>query len=160
LRLGWLETWASAPWLFIINLTRHRNSQRILPTMASVFISHRRSDASEAEHLAHDIRAAGHTVWLDDWEIDLGDSIVGRMQEGLAASRYLVLCYSTSDVLAPWISREWLSALARQMNGASVKLLPVVLTGGGPPAILSDIHYVDLTKDWDEAMGRLLRAIR
>ena len=110
--------------------------------------------------MAQEIRAAGHKVWLDDWEINVGDSIVGRMQEGLEASAYLVLCYSNSDVLAPWISREWLSALARQMNGANVKVLPVVLTGGGPPAILSDIQYADLTKNWSVAIKSLLRAIR
>jgi hypothetical protein len=128
--------------------------------MASVFISHRRSDADEAEKLAQEIRAAGHNVWLDDWEINVGDSIVGRMQEGLQTSAYLVLCYSSSNVLAPWISREWFSVLARQMNGANVKILPVVLTGGIPPAILSDIQFADLTKNRAQAIKSLLKAIR
>jgi hypothetical protein len=64
--------------------------------MANVFISHRRPDAREAEKLATAIKNAGHTVWLDDWNIDIGDSIVGRMHEGLDTSGYLVLCYSVS----------------------------------------------------------------
>jgi hypothetical protein len=128
--------------------------------MAHVFISHRRADASQAEKLANDIRGAGHEVWLDDWEINIGDSIVGRMQGGLEASAYLVLCYSAIGVMAPWISREWMSALARQMNGSNVKILPVILTGGGPPAILGDIQYADLVADWDAGVKSLLRAIR
>jgi|ERR1051325_530571 hypothetical protein len=128
--------------------------------MANVFISHRRADAVLAEKLAKEIVDAGHKVWLDEWNIKLGDSIVGRMQEGLEDASYLVLCYSSAGVLAPWISREWMSALARQMNTSSVKLLPVILTGGTPPAILSDIQYADLTVDWDAGVKRLLRAIR
>jgi hypothetical protein len=128
--------------------------------MAHVFISHRRADAPEAEKLARAIRDAGHTVWLDDWNINIGDSIVGRMQEGLDASAYLVLCYSSIGVTAPWISREWMSTLARQLNGSNVKLLPVLLTGGGPPAILSDIQYADMVADWDTGVENLLRAIR
>ena len=128
--------------------------------MSNVFISHRRADAAQAEKLAIDIKNRGHKVWLDDWEINIGDSIVGRMQEGLEVASYLVLCYSEKGVTAPWISREWMSALARQMQGAKVKILPVLLTGGNPPAILSDIQYADLVADWHTGVEQLLRAIR
>lgn len=128
--------------------------------MATVFVSHRRSDAVEAVALADDIRSAGHQVWLDDWEIGIGDSIVAKMNEGLGGAAYLVLCYSKAGSEAPWMGREWLSALARQMNGSGVKVLPVILTGGSPPAILADIQYADLTKDRPAAVKSLLRAIR
>ena len=100
--------------------------------MAKVFVSHRRADAARAEALASEIRSAGHDVWLDDWEIGIGNSIVGRMQDGLQNTAYLVLCYSTErGVLAPWVSREWMSALSRQLEGAEIKLLPAKLTDGG-----------------------------
>ena len=129
--------------------------------MAHIFISHRRADAIQAERLAKDVAKAGHRVWLDDWDINIGDSIVGRMQEGLESSAYLVLCYSSAGVMAPWISREWMSALARQMNGCNVRVLPVILTtGGSPPAILSDIQYADLTADWHVGLEALLKGIR
>jgi hypothetical protein len=128
--------------------------------MANVFISHRKPDAAEAERLALAIQAAGHRVWFDEWELNIGDSIVGRMNEGLEGAAYLVLCYSSSGVDSPWMRREWLSALARQLSGPRVKVLPVVLTGGKPPAILSDIKYADLVKDWNRGLAELLRAIK
>ena len=128
--------------------------------MANVFISHRRSDASAAEKLAEHIKSGGHQVWFDEWEINIGDSIVERMHEGLEDAAYLVLCYSSDGVMAPWISREWMSALARQLDGQHVKILPVLLTGGSPPAILADIKYADLVGDWDRGVQQLLRAIR
>ena len=128
--------------------------------MANVFISHRRNDINEAEKLAEEIRDAGHQVWLDEWNISLGDSIVGRMNEGLEAANYVVVCYSSSGVSSKWMSREWMSALARQLNGHGIKLIPVRLTAGEPPAILADIFYVDLVNDWPSGVIKLLGTIR
>ena len=128
--------------------------------MANVFISHRGSDAQEAERLADEIRNAGHQVWLDKWNISLGDSIVERMNEGLEGATYVVVCYSSSGVTSPWMSREWMSALARQLSGHGVKLLPVLLTGGDPPAILADLKYADLVSDWSRGISELLQAMR
>jgi hypothetical protein len=128
--------------------------------MANIFISYRRSDIQKAEQLASEIRNAGHQVWFDEWNISLGDSIVGRMNEGLEGATYVVVCYSSSGITSPWMSREWMSALARQLNGYGVKILPVLLTGGGPPAILADFKYADLVRDWSQGLSELLRAIR
>jgi hypothetical protein len=128
--------------------------------MANVFISHRGSDTQKAERLAVEIRNAGHQVWLDVWEINVGDSIVERINAGLEGATYLVLCYSSSGVTSPWMSREWMSALARQLNGYGVKILPVLLTGGEPPAILADVKYADLVTDWTQGVSELLQAMR
>ena len=128
--------------------------------MANVFISHRRSDVQEAEKLASEIQKAGHQVWFDEWNIGLGDSIVERMNEGLTGATYVVVCYSSAGVTSAWMGREWMSALARQLNGHGIKILPVLLTGGDPPAILADLRYADLVNDWSQGVAELLRAIR
>jgi hypothetical protein len=128
--------------------------------MSRLFISHRGADASEAERLARELSAAGHQVWLDFWEILVGDSIVGKINEGLEGTEYLILCYSEQGVLAPWMSREWMAALSGQLNGSGVKLLPVRLTGGKPPTILADLRYADLVADWSSGFAAILAAIR
>jgi TIR domain len=128
--------------------------------MANIFISHRKNDDVEAERLAKELRLANHQVWLDEWNIGLGDSIVERMNEGLEGATYVVVCYSSSGVTSPWMGREWMSALARQLNGYKIKLLPVLLTGGSPPAILADLRYADLVSDWNKGISELLRAIK
>lgn len=129
--------------------------------MAKVFVSHRKSDAEEARRLALDIQAAGHVVWFDEWEIEPGTSIVGRIDEGLEQAQYVVVCYSGDGVNSPWMSREWMATLSRQLSGHSVKILPARLTGApAPPAILADIRYADLVADWDRGLAELLRAIR
>jgi hypothetical protein len=128
--------------------------------MANLFISHRGADAAEAERLGKELQAQGHKVWLDAWEIGIGDSIVARIDEGLTGASYLILCYSGAGVLVPWMGREWRSTLARQLDGKGVKVLPVRLTGGDPPAILADVRYADLVQDWNQGIAELLRAIR
>lgn len=128
--------------------------------MANVFISHRGADSQEAERLSGELRGAGHQVWFDAWEIGLGDSIVGRTNEGLTGAAYVVLCYSSSGVMSPWMSQEWMSSLSRHLSGYGIKLLPVRLTGGDPPAILADVKYADLVADWSNGVAELLRALR
>jgi hypothetical protein len=128
--------------------------------VAHVFVSYRSPDVTEATALAREIRAAGHDVWLDKWEIAVGDSIVVEIDRGLAAARYVVLCYSSTGNDTPWQSREWRPTLARQLNGVPVKILPVRISGGGPPPILADIRYADLVRDWNEGIRELLAAIR
>jgi hypothetical protein len=128
--------------------------------MVNVFISHRGCDLAPAERLAEDIERAGHNVWLDEWVIDIGDSIVGRIDGGLGGAAYLVLCYSDAGVMSPWISREWMATLHRQLEGHDVRILPAMLTGDEAPAILADIRAADLRTDWDAGLARLLKSIK
>lgn len=125
----------------------------------AVFISHRGEDIALAERLATQLKQFGFEVWLDKWDISIGDSIVGKINAGLENARYLILCYSEAGVLSPWMSREWMAALALQLNGYEVKVLPVRLSGGEPPAIMTDIKYADLVKDWNNGVAELLRTI-
>ena len=127
--------------------------------MAAVFICHRGSDAVLAERLANDLQSAGHSVWLDLWHISIGDQIIEKMDQGLSGSRYLVLCYSLEGT-APWMNLEWMSALSRQLNGESVKVLPVRLSGTTAPAILAGTKYADLVTDWKSGLAELLKAIK
>jgi len=45
-------------------------------------------------------------------------------------------------------------------RGDILKVLPIRLTGGEPPALLADIKYPDLIMDWDKELKELLAAIR
>jgi len=127
--------------------------------MANVFISHRKIDGAAAERLGNELQHGGHSVWLDAWQINVGDSIVARIEQGLSGSSYLLLCFSSSG-LSAWMDREWMSALARQLTGYAVKVIPVRLTGGTPPAILADIRFADLVDDWNAGVRELLNGLR
>jgi hypothetical protein len=128
--------------------------------MSIVFISHRSTDAETAERLAGDLEALGHTTKLDSRDVVVGDSITGWMNEAATDCDALVICLSGDGVAAPWISREWLSTLARCLEGEDIQLLPLRLPGGKPPALLADLKYADASRDWDEAVCALDQALR
>ena len=128
--------------------------------MANVFISHRGADQSPAEQLAKALRNRGHDVWLDTWKINVGDSIIHQIDSGLSDASFLLLCCSDAPSTSPWLDREWMSALARQLQGANVRVLPVRLTGGCPPSILADIKYADLVGHWRGGVDAICKALR
>jgi len=127
--------------------------------MATVFISYRRTDEAAAERLAEEIRDCGHDVWLDIWRLNIGDSIIAEIDKGLSGASFLVLCLSGDPGNSPWMDREWMSTLARQLSGAAVRLLPARLSGGTPPSILADIKYADLVRDWAGGVAAICTAI-
>ncbi len=54
--------------------------------MPTIFLSHRKPDADLAKQLAEDLKIAGHQVWFDESEINIGDSIFERINEGLKST--------------------------------------------------------------------------
>lgn len=60
--------------------------------MPSLFLSHSSADKTFVEKLAKDLEGVGVNVWFDKWEIKVGDSLTGKIEEGLQANDYLVAC--------------------------------------------------------------------
>jgi TIR domain len=54
-----------------------------------VFLSHSSKDKTIVCGVAERLRKDGLRVWLDDWEIRVGDSIPAKIEEGLEQSRVL-----------------------------------------------------------------------
>ncbi|MEO5340472.1 MAG: SUMF1/EgtB/PvdO family nonheme iron enzyme [Magnetococcus sp. MYC-9] len=79
-----------------------------------------------------------------------------KIDQGLKTYDYLLLCYSSSSVDAPWIRREWSSALARQLEKKGGLVIPVCLTGQEGPTILGDLKPVDLMENWSSGLASLL----
>lgn len=147
----------AAPDLHILPIMRVEDQSGVV-YMPDVFISHRSADLDLAKKLSNDLKACGCTVWLDDERLLPGDSVVGEIEAGLLDCGYVILCLS-SEGPSDWMDREWMATLARRLNGVKVKLLPIFLSGGTLPAILADIKYVDLTRDWDRGIEQLCSAI-
>lgn len=112
--------------------------------MAKIFLSHRTADKDVVIVVAEYLQRLGHEVWLDVWSIKLGDSIVSKINEGLSEHNVILLFCSAHSSLAPWISREWMSALARKLGGETLQIIPVLLPEGRLPVILADISYVSV----------------
>jgi len=90
-----------------------------------VFISHASEDKDTvARPLALLLISRGLSVWLDENEMKLGDSLRETIDHGLANSRYGVVVLSESFFAKDWPTRELNGLLGREKNDQKV-LLPV-----------------------------------
>ena len=91
-----------------------------------VFICHASEDKPavvrplvEALH-NHDI-----SCWVDELEINWGDSVSGKINKGLEKSRYVVVVISESFLEKDWPQTELKSAFSQEMANGSTRVLPL-----------------------------------
>jgi hypothetical protein len=91
-----------------------------------VFISHASEDKEDvAVPLAKVLQRAGLRVWIDKQEIELGDSIRQRIDDGLARSRFGVVVLSQAFLRKVWTQRELAALLSIEEAAGQKVLLPV-----------------------------------
>ncbi len=113
----------------------------------TAFIGYSPSDAAFVDRLAEDLVANGVGVWLDRWEIKVGDSITDRIREGLLESDYLLVVLSPDSVDSLWLREELNVAGMRQLESQQVVVLPVLYRDCRIPPLLRDKQYADFRGD-------------
>ena len=90
-----------------------------------VFICHSSSDKEDlVRPLAHELKNLGVTVWFDEFELEIGDSLRRSIDYGLANSRYGLIVLSASFFMRNWTQYELDGFVNREMNGLKV-ILPI-----------------------------------
>jgi hypothetical protein len=90
-----------------------------------VFICHASEDKEKVvEPLARLLKGRGKRVWLDKFVLRIGDSLLGKIDEGLAKSRYGIVVLSPSFFKKPWPKRE-LDGLMQKETGNTKVILPI-----------------------------------
>lgn len=124
-----------------------------------VFLSHSSKDKPVIRQLATDLTAEGVTVWLDEQNLHVGDSIPDGIAQGLAGSDFFLIALSESSVSSEWVKRELNTALMDAVAKRKVKVLPVLLSPAEIPMIIRDLKYADFTKSYRQGLSELLAAI-
>jgi hypothetical protein len=89
------------------------------------FISHASEDKSVALLLAEAVKARGWTVWVDQLDLTLGDSLNGEIESALAHARFGVVILSRAFLSKQWTQRELAALAAREISGKTKVILPV-----------------------------------
>ena len=93
--------------------------------MFDVFISHTSKDKDEVVRpLATALCAAGLSVWYDEFELRIGDSLRRKIDKGLANSRFGVVVLSRAFFGRDWPEYELDGLVTRSVSGDQI-LLPV-----------------------------------
>lgn len=73
----------------------------------ALFISHASEDKSDVVRpLANALKEAGLTVWYDEFELRIGDSLRRKIDKGLASSRFGVVVLSKAFFGRGWPEYE------------------------------------------------------
>jgi hypothetical protein len=115
----------------------------------SVFLCHSALDKGKVRMVNDDLRHFGVKTWLDENNIKVGDSTVGKISDGLKSSQFMVV------FLSLWARREWQSFLARQLKGNLITILPVLLDDCEIPDIISDLKYADFRTNYQDGFKQL-----
>jgi hypothetical protein len=123
-----------------------------------VFVSYNHRDERIATRLAAQLRLAGADVWIDEWEIEPGDSIPGKVNEALAIVDTVVVLWSANAASSAWVHAELGSALARSLNDGSLRVIPIRLDGSQLPPLLGHLSWLRVEGDNDvkTAVRRLM----
>jgi hypothetical protein len=129
-----------------LNALAHKNRERdrqllnqlhetILPIRAArdgnvtplydAFISHATEDKEElVRPLAGVLQNIGHTIWYDEFQLRVGDSLRRSIDKGLASSRFGIVVLSPSFFAKQWPQYELDGLVAKEMVGGKV-ILPL-----------------------------------
>jgi hypothetical protein len=91
-----------------------------------VFVSHAAEDKEAVVRpLAHALQDRGLSVWYDEFELRLGDSLRRKIDRGLANSRFGVVVISKPFLSKNWAQYELDGLVTREMAGGDQVILPI-----------------------------------
>ncbi|MCW5939192.1 MAG: toll/interleukin-1 receptor domain-containing protein [Fimbriimonadaceae bacterium] len=111
------------------------------------FISHASEDKPEfATPLATALLATGVDVWIDEWEMGPGDSLIQKIfSEGIKNSDAVVIILSATSITKPWVQKELNVAAVNNIQSA-MKLIPVRVDESEVHEVLKDLFWIDWHK--------------
>jgi TIR domain-containing protein len=113
-----------------------------------------------AKPLATRLRANGVDVWLSDWELLGGDSLVARIHGGaLKDAEIMMAVLSVNTVDSKWVRDELDAATVRRIQ-EECRLIPVVVGDCPIPPAVAHLFQIRVQReDVDRAADEVLRAI-
>lgn len=125
----------------------------------TVFVSYSHADRDFVDKLAAHLVKAKSNVWIDRWELNVGDSIIQRVQDALTKSSALLIVLSKASVASEWCKKEVSAGLLRELEEKRVVVLPILLEDCDVPIFLREKMYADFRRDFEEGLSATLDGV-
>jgi hypothetical protein len=112
--------------------------------MSKVFVSHASEDKEIAVQLAQCLKQRRIEVWLDDWELTLGDSLRRTIEEAISQASFGIVIISPAYMRKNWPIRE-LDGLFALETAERKLILPV----------LHNVRHDEIRRAWPMLADRL-----
>ncbi|MFK4037016.1 toll/interleukin-1 receptor domain-containing protein [Nonomuraea wenchangensis] len=124
-----------------------------------IFISYSRKDSDFVDRLANQLVHHKVNIWLDRWEIHVGDSLISKVQDAITGASALLVVLSQASVESAWCQKEVNSGLMLELEERRAVLLPVLIEDCRMPMFLREKAYADFRTDFDTGLQTILEAI-
>lgn len=124
-----------------------------------IFISYSQQDKEFADTLAKNLVLLKHNVWMDRWELKVGDSLTEKVQSALTTSSAVIVIISKNSVDSGWCRRELNAVLVREIEEKRSLILPCRIDDCEMPLFLKDKLYADFRADPDKALSDIDSAL-
>ena len=121
-----------------------------------IFLSHSSKDKPAVRKLATRLRQDGVRVWFDEWNIEPGDSIPLKVEQGLEDSQALVLVMSRNAFGSDWVDLERHTAMFRDPTNKTRRFIPILLDDVPIKGVLSQFAYIDWRNEDVEQYQKLV----
>ncbi|MBK8176492.1 MAG: TIR domain-containing protein [Rhodospirillales bacterium] len=128
--------------------------------MSDVFLSYSSKDKVSVTRLAKDLRSRHVSVWLDEWEIEVGESITQKIEEALKQAKYIAVWLTQNSVNSGWVSKEWHAKIYQEISCAKVIILPLLGEKCDIPLFLADKKCADFAFSYKTGLDALLRSLK
>jgi hypothetical protein len=125
----------------------------------SIFISHSHKDKGFVDKLATKLVVDRIPVFVDRWEMNIGDSITNKIEAAITSSSFLIVILSKNSVQSDWCKREITSALMMELEKKRVMLLPLLIEDCEIPLFLRDKYYADFRKGFDIGYKKVKQSV-
>ena len=128
-----------------------------------LFLSHSHVDRGIVLRVATELERSGIPIWLDRWELQAGDSIIDKINEGIGNTDYLAVFLSPASLKSEWVRKEMNAGLMKELNRKSVSLLIVLLPKCDPqnvPPLIQDKVRIDFRTSYLTGLSDFLEVFR
>ena len=134
----------------------HDTHTKDSPVIGKVFVSHSSADKPFVDRLVVDLRRHSIAVWYDKFDLNIGDSVPGSLNQALADAKYFAIVLSKAAVASSWVREELNAALMKQVAFGGTFILPLLIEDCDVPPLLAHRRHADFRRDYDGALSELL----
>ncbi|WP_395600250.1 toll/interleukin-1 receptor domain-containing protein [Pseudomonas sp. B19125] len=129
-----------------------------------LFLSHNSKDKPIVRRVASYLEQKGYEVWLDEWEMTPGDSLITKISEGVEGADKLLVFLSPTSVESEWVKKEvnggLIMEVAEEKGLGNKFVIPVLIEACKVPFMLREKLYSNFTnKSLEDACEELVSGI-
>ncbi|MCP4560320.1 MAG: toll/interleukin-1 receptor domain-containing protein [Bosea sp.] len=112
-----------------------------------IFLSHNSADKVLVRTLAMLLAGEGLNLFFDEWDIRLGDPLIGSIERGLQEADVFIIVWSEAARRSNWVDVELQTFMRRRIDNQALRIVPLMLDATPLPALLSNFAGMNLAPD-------------